>query len=29
MLQAFGTFELDGISGGYGTFETLRKVRKQ
>lgn len=29
MVQAFGTFELDGISGGYGTFETLRKVRKQ
>jgi len=29
LVQAFGTFELDGISGGYGTFETLRKVRKQ
>lgn len=29
LVQAFGTFELDGIKGGYGTFETLRKVRKQ
>ena len=25
LIQAFGTFELDGISGGYGTFETLRR----
>ena len=29
LVQAFGTFELDGVSGGYGTFETLRKVVKQ
>jgi hypothetical protein len=27
LVQAFGKFELDGIKGGYGTFETLRKVR--
>ena len=28
LVQSFGTFELDGIKGGYGTFETLRRVRK-
>ncbi len=27
LIQSFGRFELDGIKGGYGTFETLRKVR--
>ncbi|MBY9003130.1 MAG: hypothetical protein KGD73_04090 [Candidatus Lokiarchaeota archaeon] len=27
LIQSFGKFELDGIQGGYGTFETLRKVR--
>jgi hypothetical protein len=27
LVQSFGSFELDGISEGYGTFETLRKVR--
>ncbi|MHA1106128.1 MAG: DUF7065 domain-containing protein [Promethearchaeota archaeon] len=27
LIQSFGKFELDGIKGGYGTFETLRKVR--
>ncbi len=26
LIQAFGEYELDGISGGYGTFETLRKI---
>ena len=26
LVQSFGTFELDDITGGYGTFETLRKV---
>ncbi len=26
LIQSFGNFELDGIKGGYGTFETLRKV---
>ncbi|MFX0185113.1 MAG: hypothetical protein ACFE95_18675 [Candidatus Hodarchaeota archaeon] len=26
LIQSFGYFELDGIPGGYGTFETLRKV---
>ena len=25
LVQSFGTFELDNITGGYGTFETLRK----
>ncbi|MGA2386862.1 MAG: hypothetical protein ABSG33_10050 [Candidatus Bathyarchaeia archaeon] len=24
LTQSFGTFEMDGVSGGYGTFETLR-----
>jgi len=28
LIQSFGTFELNGIKGGYGTFETLRRVRK-
>ncbi|MBY8979519.1 MAG: hypothetical protein KGD72_03935 [Candidatus Lokiarchaeota archaeon] len=28
LVQSFGTFELDGMKGGYGTFETLRRVRK-
>ena len=27
LIQSFGKFELDGIKGGFGTFETLRKVR--
>jgi hypothetical protein len=27
LIQSFGDFELDGIKGGYGTFETLRKIR--
>jgi len=26
LIQSIGSFELDGIKGGYGTFETLRKV---
>ncbi|MCY3410288.1 MAG: hypothetical protein INQ03_01515 [Candidatus Heimdallarchaeota archaeon] len=26
LIQAFGDFELNGISGGYGSFETLRKI---
>ena len=26
LVQSFGKFELDGTTGGYGTFETLRKV---
>jgi hypothetical protein len=25
LVQSFGSFELDNVSGGYGTFETLRK----
>jgi hypothetical protein len=29
LIQSFGSFELDGITGGYGTFETLRKVPKR
>jgi len=29
LTQAFGKFELDGVSNGYGTFETLRKVEKK
>jgi hypothetical protein len=28
LIQSIGKFELDGIKGGYGTFETLRKVKK-
>ena len=27
LIQAFGTFELDDIQGGYGTFETLRRCK--
>jgi hypothetical protein len=27
LTQSFGTFEMDGVSGGYGTFETLRARR--
>ncbi|WXG47537.1 MAG: hypothetical protein WED05_12900 [Candidatus Atabeyarchaeum deiterrae] len=27
LIQSFGNFELDGITGGYGTFETLRKAK--
>lgn len=26
LIQAFGDYELDGVTGGYGTFETLRKI---
>ena len=26
LVQSFGSFELDDITGGYGTFETLRRV---
>ncbi|MFX1324104.1 MAG: hypothetical protein ACFE8N_04045 [Promethearchaeota archaeon] len=26
LVQSIGSFELDGIKSGYGTFETLRKV---
>ena len=26
LVQSFGNFELDDITGGYGTFETLRRV---
>jgi hypothetical protein len=28
LIQSFGDFQLDGITGGYGTFETLRKARR-
>ncbi|WXG44427.1 MAG: hypothetical protein WED04_10395 [Promethearchaeati archaeon SRVP18_Atabeyarchaeia-1] len=28
LIQSFGNFELDGIKGGYGTFETLRKAKR-
>jgi len=28
LIQSFGEFKLNGIEGGYGTFETLRKIRK-
>jgi hypothetical protein len=27
LVQSLGNFELDGLKGGYGTFETLRKVK--
>ena len=27
LIQSFGEFELNGFKGGYGTFETLRKIR--
>ncbi|MFX0187466.1 MAG: hypothetical protein ACFE8A_06995 [Candidatus Hodarchaeota archaeon] len=29
LVQSFGNFELNGKTGGYGTFETLRKVRNR
>ena len=29
LVQSIGNFELDGITGGYGTFETLRKQRRK
>ncbi len=28
LVQSIGNFELDGKKGGYGTFETLRKVKR-
>ena len=28
LTQSFGTFEMDGVSNGYGTFETLRATRR-
>ena len=28
LTQSFGTFVMDGVQGGYGTFETLRAKRK-
>lgn len=28
LVQSFGSFELDGISNGFGSFETLRKIKK-
>ena len=27
LIQSFGNFDLDGIKGGYGSFETLRKKK--
>ncbi|UCH57519.1 MAG: hypothetical protein JSV18_00950 [Candidatus Bathyarchaeota archaeon] len=27
LTQSFGSFELDGVSGDYSIFETLRRVR--
>ena len=27
LVQSLGSFELDDIKGGYGTYETLRKIR--
>lgn len=27
LAQSFGTFTLDGVADGYGSFETLRKIR--
>lgn len=29
LAQGFGSFELDGVRGGYGSFETLRVTRKE
>jgi hypothetical protein len=29
LVQAFGSFDLDNISNGYGTFETLRRRKEQ
>jgi hypothetical protein len=28
LVQSMGSFELDGIKEGYGSFETLRRIRK-
>ncbi|MEM3388807.1 MAG: hypothetical protein QW491_05260 [Thermoproteota archaeon] len=28
LVQSFGSFKLDGLEGGYGSFETLRRKRK-
>jgi hypothetical protein len=28
LAQSFGEYELDGVKGGYGTFETLRVMRR-
>ena len=28
LAQSFGEYELDGVAGGYGTFETLRVAKK-
>ena len=28
LAQSFGEYELDGVKGGYGTFETLRIMKK-
>ncbi|MFX1501600.1 MAG: hypothetical protein ACFFDH_11610 [Promethearchaeota archaeon] len=27
LVQSMGTFELNDLKGGYGSFETLRKVK--
>ena len=27
LVQSLDSFELDDIKGGYGTYETLRKIR--
>lgn len=29
LAQSFGEFELDGVTGGYGTYETLRVGNRQ
>jgi hypothetical protein len=29
LAQSFGEFELDGVTGGYGTYETLRVSKKK
>ncbi len=28
LAQSFGEFELDGVAGGYGTYETLRVAKR-
>jgi hypothetical protein len=28
LIQSFGAFQLNDISGGYGSYEVLRKVSK-
>ncbi len=28
LAQSFGEYELDGITGGYGTYETLRVLKR-